>query len=171
MKWYVWIICIIIIVTGTFLAIDGYKLLSAKSATYGKYEYISNEQKEIFNEKLTALVFETQNDKEYTASKDFDVCEFDGTKGNFEILVNGLPCFSNEVSSGEIVGAFKLDFRNTKNEITSSVNLNIKISFLATRTVIEFTTIDVNNSVLMLEEYIANNGLSIKIVENLEVKK
>ena len=170
MKWYWWIICIIIIIGGVFCAIDGYKLLTAKSATYGTYEYIPNVQTSIFEEKLTGIVFETEDDKVYTATKLFETQSFDGNAGDYELLINNLPCYSQKVSSGKIEGTFKMDFKNAEGEIISSANVKVTVSFMASNTVIDLVLENENNSIFMFEQFIDNNGLDIKIVENLEVE-
>lgn len=167
MKWYQWLFCILIMLITPFIVIDGYKLLTAKSNTYGYYVYIPNTQSTFFNEKLTGVALTSQDDVSYVWSKTFDKVDFNGLLSDYEILINDNPCYFNKVYAGKIESVFKLDYRDVENNILTTSSLDISISFLDSGVVLNLSLINDNDNLIFFEEYINNNGLDFKVVENI----
>lgn len=168
MKWWQWIICLIIIVVGAFCAVDTVKYLTASSKTFGDYKYVPSNYIEFFEEDMQSLALEdADGDGYYTYSKKIRHIDFDGTQKNYELLVNDVICYSNEVNAGAIKAVLKLDFKTVENTINGSCTVNITVAFYESGTQITIGVQDDNNALINFENYVANSGFTLKVVEVL----
>lgn len=166
MKWWQWLICIAIILIGSFCAIDSYKMITAGNKTTGQYKYVPNYYSSFFKENLVAMALtDSDGDGYFTYEKTFAKQEFDGTKKAYLLMVNNLPCYTQTVKAGAIQGNFKMDFKDTDNNTIGSVDLNISISFLDSGTKVVLGCKDENNAILNLTDYASNNNFFVEVVE------
>ena len=166
MKWWQWLICVVLIIAGTFCAIDTVKYFLAGSKTYGDYKYVPNYYSSFYKENLVAMALTDEDgDGYYTYTKKTDVKDFDGLSHDYTLLVNEVCCYTTDVKAGAISGVFKVDLKNIDNEVTSSFEVNISIAFYESGTTIIVGIDDINNSLLAFEEYVSNNGFIVEIVE------
>lgn len=163
MKWYQWLFCILIISLGIYCSIDGYKIITAKSNTYGNYKYFSNETSEFFVADCIDCNFENvQNDK-YVWVGVFDHKDFNGITSDYILLVNNIPTYGQITSPGSMTGSCVLDFLDTNANVSGFLNFNIIVNFYSTGTEVKIFMPKTSTSLDNFINYKIANGLEIKV--------
>lgn len=167
MKWYSYLICIVLIISGIFCGINLVEIWSQKSGVYGSIESIEtqNNYNEVVKFDLGTISFESDNNVDYSYSYSDGYKEFDGTSVNYSLLVNDSIVSNVVFESGKIIADVNFNFYGSDGEVDSVANLNIYIEFLSDRTEISITTKNENNSMAYLMRYVNTNGFTIKVVE------
>lgn len=165
-----YVLAFVIIVAGVFCGIRLYKEVKAESYINGSIDISNRFTQESFNYSSTSVVFyhdlydETNT---YTFEKDLlKVDDFDGTKNNYQLVLNDYVLLDTSISAGTVFSTLYIDFYNTDGEIVCSAYMDISIKFLSNKTVLSFAT-QGNENASFLEQYFADNGIRLRVIEIL----
>lgn len=170
MKWYTYIICFLLIIAGVFCGTSVFMEMSEESYINGSIDITNSSTQESFYYSNSSLVFyndiydETET---YYYTIDLTAIEdFDGLNKDYDVYVNGYEIFDESIYAGRVECILNLTFYNTDAESLDNAALNIKIEFLADKSTLTIYT-TTYTSATYLESYFENNGLLIKINENI----
>lgn len=170
MKWYTYLICIVLIVVGVFCGIELYQEIKAESYVNGQIDISNKFSQESFNYSSSSVVFyddlydETET---YTFDKELlKVEDFNGKEKEYQVVLNDYVLIDSEINSGSIFSVLNMDFYDTNGNIVCNSTLNISIKFLSNKTQLTLTT-NGNESASYLEQYFADNGIRLKVMEIL----
>lgn len=166
MKWYSYLICIVLIISGIFCGINLVEIWSQKSGVYGSIESIEtqNNYNEVVKFDLGTISFESDNNVDYSFTYTDGYIEFDGNS-DYSLLINDSLVSDVIFEAGKIIADAKFKFYGSDGKVVSLAELNIYIEFLSDKTVISITTKNNNNSMAYLMRYVNVNGFVIKVVE------
>lgn len=159
-----------VIVAGVFCGIRLFKEIKAESYINGSIDISNRFTQESFNYSSTSVVFyhdlydETNT---YTFEKDLlKVENFDGVKNRYQLVLNDYILLDTQISAGTVFSKLYIDFYDTSGEIVHSAYMDIAIKFLSNKTALSFSTVG-NENASFLEQYFADNGIRLKVVELL----
>lgn len=169
MKWWQWIMCFIIISSGIFFTIDGIKILTTKSKTYGNYEYISNENLEIFKAECPDIVFNDMkvDNGYYIWNKTFEHIDFNGIQNDYILLINDCLTYNEISSAGSMKSNFNIDFIGTDGNVIGSMSVGLIINFFASNTEIQLSLFKDEENLNNFYNYLTNYGFTIKIFKGV----
>ena len=160
-----------VIVAGVFCGIRLFKEIKAESYINGSIDISNRFTQESFNYSSTSVVFyhdlydETNT---YTFEKDLlKVENFDGVKNRYQLVLNDYILLDTQISAGTVFSKLYIDFYDTSGEIVHSAYMDIAIKFLSNKTALSFSTVG-NENASFLEQYFADNGIRLKVVELLD---
>ena len=161
----------VIIVAGVFCGIRLFKEIKAESYINGSIDISNRFTQDSFNYSSTSVVFyhdiydETNT---YTFEKDLlKVENFDGAKNRYQLVLNDYVLLDTQISAGAVFSKLYMDFYDTSGNIVSSAYMDIAIKFLSNKTALSFSTVG-NENASFLEQYFADNGIRLKVVELLD---
>jgi hypothetical protein len=163
MKWYIRLICIALIITGFFTSFSLWLNLTAESSTHGEITIAESEQIGIFDKSFNYLVFTSTgipNVVEYSESYSARV-DFDGNRNDYEIQVNGYPCYINTVSAGRIAGSFSMTFYNLSGQAIVNAILEISLSFYNDHTELKIVMNNAGIAASYFNNYVSSDGFNI----------
>lgn len=170
MKWYTYLICFILIIVGVFCSIELYKEVKAESYINGSIDISNQFEAESFNYSSTSVVFyhDLYDDTNtYTFDKELiKVEDFDGKNKKYNVVLNDYILLDTEFNSGSIFSTFEIDFYNTEGSIICNAEMKISIKFLSNKTQLTLTTVG-KECASFLEQYFADNGIRLRVVEIL----
>lgn len=166
----IYLCCFAIIVAAVFCGIRLYKEVTAASYVNGSIDISNRFSQESFNYSSTSVVFyhDIYDDTgTYTFKKDLlKVENFDGVKNKYHIELNDYILLDTTITAGTVLSTVYIDFYDTSGEIACSSKMDISIKFLSNKTVLSFVTVG-NENASFLEQYFADNGIRLKVVEIL----
>ena len=156
--------CTICIVSG---CISTGKIIESRKSTnsyiYGDIVYEVESKKAITTINLDTLnLYEGQNN-EYYYMEELAAVDFDGTKDDYLIYVNGVASREQKLQAGIIEGYREMKFKNTAGEVTACVKLKIKFEFLSSKTKFTITVEKVEDNLTYLNQDVTENGLNISV--------
>lgn len=170
MKWYTYLICIVLIVVGVFCGIELYHEIKAESYVNGSIDISNKFSQESFNYSSSSVVFYHNLDDEtktYTFDKELlKVEDFNGEEKEYQVVLNDYVLIDSEINSGSIFSVLNMDFYDTNGNIVCSSIMNISIKFLSNKTQLTLTTTGDENA-SYLEQYFSDNGIRLKVMEIL----
>lgn len=167
MKWYVYLICFILIVVGIFSSIKLIEIFNISSQEYGTAITIEteNEYEEISKFDFGIISFETEDYINFSSITTYASQEFDGENKDYLLLFNDQPAINIIIGSGKISGDVVLVFYDLAGEITSKAELHFVVEYFASQTRVTVTITNENDSIAYLESYMGINGAILKVVE------
>lgn len=174
MKWYGYVICLVLIVVGAFSGIQLYRELKAESYVNGSIDITNKFSQESFNYSATSLVFyhDLYDDTDtYSFEKDLTkIDDFNGQIKKYEVTLNKYYLTNAEIKAGSIYATTTIDFYNTDGEQIEEAEMQLSILFLSDKTKLTITTKG-KQSASFLEQYFKDNGIRLCVNEILrEVK-
>ncbi len=166
MKWYSYLLCFILILSGVFCSIGLVHEFNVESGVYGTFESVEtiNKYNDVLKVDKGVIPFETENYKDYTAVVTEEYTYFDGKYNDYAVMFNGNLLSDVQIYAGKITASINLNFYDNYGEkITTSV-VNILIEFFDSNTKITFTTQNIDNSYAYLNQYMNVNGSVLKVV-------
>ena len=176
MKWYTYVICLLLIVVGAFCGTQLYRELKAESYVNGSIDITNKFSQESFNYYATSLVFyhdEIYDDTNtYTFEKDLTkVDDFNGQANTYEVTLNKYVLTNAEIKAGSVYTTVTIDFYNTNGEQIQEADMQISILFLSDKTKLTITTTGKQNAGF-LEQYFKDIGIRLCVNQILkEVKQ
>lgn len=166
MKWYTYLLCLILIVTGAFCTVELVDLFSVQSGEYGSViSYYTQENYEEFSRfDYGTIDFDTEDFTNYINISTFGSQDFDGTKETYTMFFNGQPLNNVVQTAGRINGDLSLKFYDLNGEEITTVDIHFMVEYLASATKVTISTTNVNNSVSYLNAYMEINGAVLKVV-------
>ena len=163
MKWFQYLLCLIVILSGIYCGIETVKMVTAKSDTVGSYVYVKESPKPLFSTKMSEISL-SKKDNSYTWSKTYDAVKFDGKNNKYEFTLNDRPAYAVTTTAGTANCEFVLSFKDTNANVIQRVSLFIDLKFFE-----NYTTLDVSltgdMAYSLMSDYIACNGLSLAVTE------
>ncbi|MBQ7973937.1 MAG: hypothetical protein IJ295_03230 [Clostridia bacterium] len=169
MKWYVRLICVVIIIVGVFSFINLSNVWSKESAVVGSPTTIESQNNYdlVFKQDYGVVTFETEDYVNYVNKSAFADCEFDGLRNEYRVLVNDKLLTDVEVTAGQIKGVYLLNYYLTNGEVGSTAKLDISISFYDDKTEVTISMKNENDSYAYLNRYMGKNGFILKVVKGV----
>lgn len=167
MKWYHYLICLVLIVCGIISAVKLTEIFSVKSSEYGSViTFESENDLDIVSKyNLEYLNFESNNYIDYSCVITDSPVEFDGSDKDYLLIFNNQVADNVVLSNGKISGTFKFNFYDLDNQLITTSIVNIVIKYYSSETEITATTKNENNSLAYLNSYMNINGCVLKVVE------
>lgn len=170
MKWYWYIICVILVLLGVFCGIQLYREVKAESYVNGSIDISNKFSQESFKYTNTSVVFyhDIYDDTDtYTFEADcLKVDDFNGLTNTYQVVLNDYILLESEINAGSVFTNVNLDFYDTYGEIIKSVDMQISIKFLSDKTQLTLATTG-NENASFLEQYFSNNGIRLYVNEIL----
>lgn len=171
MKWYVYLICFVLMIAGTFCGIRLYQLATAESYVNGSINIENKFSMESFSYASTSVEFYNDlYDPTESYSYEIDlkkVTDFDGAKKQYQIVMNDYFLLDTQISAGTVFAKAYIDFYGTDGKIVCSATLDISIKFLSNKTTLTLSTTGGENASFLMQ-YFADNGIRLKVVEILK---
>lgn len=168
MRWWGYIICFVLIIAGVFCGIQLYKEVKAESYVNGSIDISNKFSQESFKYKSTSAVFyhDLYDDTDtYYFEKDLLKTEnFDGEKRTYKVMLNDYNLFNAEISVGAVFAVVTIDFYDTQGQLVKSADMNVSVKFLSNKTQLTLATVG-NENAQFLEQYFADNGFKLQIIE------
>lgn len=167
MKWYNYLICFLLIILGTFSCIKLVDIWTRTSSVVGEPTTIEtqNNYELVCKYDLGTMIFDTEDYQTYTSNNSYAHLDFDGTDGNYKLLVNDSLLSNVTVNAGKIEADYSRNFYDIDKTVITTVNLEIEINFYNDETQIVIKTKNVNNSQAYLMQYMATDGFILKVVK------
>lgn len=170
MKWYWYIICVILVLLGVFCGIQLYKEVKAESYVNGSIDISNKFSQESFKYTNTSVVFYhdiyDETDTYIFEADCLKVDDFNGLTNTYQVVLNDYILLESEINAGSIFTNVNLDFYDTYGEIIKSVDMQISIKFLRDKTQLTLATTG-NENASFLEQYFSNNGIRLYVNEIL----
>lgn len=163
-----YVLAFVLIVVGVFCGIRLYKEIKAESYVNGSIDISNRFTQESFNYSSTSVVFyhDLYDDTDtYSFETDLlKVDDFDGKTKTYRIVLNNYILLNYEINAGSVFATVNIDFYDTQGEIVNSATMQISVKFLSNKTTLTLTTKG-NENASFLEQYFADNGIRLQIVE------
>lgn len=160
----------VIIVAAVFCGIRLYKEIKAESYINGSIDISNRFAQESFNYSSTSAVFyhDLYDDTDtYSFEKDLlKVDDFDGKAKTYQVVLNDYVLLNTEINAGSVFATVDMDFYDTDGQIVNSATMKISVLFLSNKSTLTLTTTGKENA-SFLEQYFADNGIRLKIIEIL----
>ena len=165
-----YLLAFVLIVVGVFCGIQLYKEIKAESYINGSIDISNRFTQESFNYSSTSVVFyHDLYDDTDTYSFEIDLLKvenFDGKTKTYNIVLNGYVLLNCEINAGSVFATVDMDFYDTRGEIVNSATMKISVKFLSNKTTLTLATTG-NENASFLEQYFADNGIRLQIIEIL----
>ena len=168
MKWYVYLICFVLVIAGAFCGIRLYTLATREGYINGSIDIQNQFSMESFSYANTTVefyhdIYDTTNTYEYSTDL-LRVDDFDGAAKAYQVVLNDYILLDTQVSAGSVFSKVYLDFYNTGGSRICAAFLNISVKFLSNKTTLTLTTTGGENA-SFLTQYFKDNGIKLKIIE------
>ncbi len=168
MKWYVYVICVVLIVAGCFCGGLLYREVTKESYTNGSIDISNKFSQEAFYYSNSQVTFYGESEDEngvYSYLNDvLKVSDFDGSEKQYQVLLNDYVCFDTDIQAGSIDAVYSMDFYDTSNNLACSGDLEISIKFLSDRTSLKLS-VKTYTLASYFEQYFSDNGIHLKVIE------
>ena len=166
MKWYHYIICLVLIFVGVISTFNLVDIFSAKSGEYGKvfvYETPGYDN-EFSRFDYGSIDFDTEDYYQYKNVSTFATQDFDGVKNEYTLYFNDQPLNNIVQTAGRISGELTVKFYDTDGQVATTAQLNVVIEYLASATKVTMTINNDDNAVSYLNTYMEINGAILRVV-------
>lgn len=164
MKWWGYLICIALIISGVFCGIGLIKQIKAESYINGTLTDKNEFSQENFHYTTTQFtMYHDAYDETDTYYYDINLTpveDFDGECNDYELYVNNYRLFDVTVNFGSINANMPLNFYDVYSEVMNASNIKINLSFYANKTNLNISVIGFESS-KFVTSYFVNNGLNI----------
>ena len=165
-----YIVCFLMITVGGISGIQLYKEVKAESYVNGTIDISNQFRQESFNYYNTSLVFyHYLYDDTDTYSFEIDtlkVDDFNGKDKKYQVWLNDYYLLNTDFNSGSIFSVVYMDFYDTQGIMVNNAEMQISIRFLSNKTSLRIVT-QGNVNASYLEQYFADNGIRLRVVEIL----
>jgi len=166
MKWYGYLICIVLIVSGLFCGIGLFKELNSESYVNGSLTAKNEFSQESFSYSTTSFAM-YQDGNNFVFEIDLiPVVDFNGIENNYYVYINNYKLFDIEIGAGSIIGNMLIDFYDTNNNLLCESLLKVNINFYSHKTNLKMVVDDVIESEF-ITNYFTNNGLRVKVIKGV----
>lgn len=172
MKWYVYVICVVLIIASVFCGINLYKEIKAESYINGQIDITNRFSQESFCYSATSLVFNLDTYADVPETYIFEqsslkVDDFNAEKKNYQVKLNNYIIFDTQINAGSVFANVHIDFYDTNGELTQGADMKISILFLSDKTQLKFVVVGQESRAFM-EKYFADNGIRLQVIEIIE---
>ena len=167
LKWYVYLICAVIITVAIFCGLQMFEMFNVKNGVYGEPSTIEQQQgyEEVVRYDFGLLVLEDDNeDTYYNYYQSYAPVDFNGNLNTYSMYFNSQPVQNIEQTSGSLSGDITFTFYNTEGNQISTARLYIRIAFYEGATQVRLDMRDLNNAVSYFTTYMNYNGAVLKVL-------
>jgi len=144
--------------------------VKAESYVNGQIDISNKFSQESFNYSSTSVTFyhDLYDDTEiYSFEKDLlKVDDFNGLEKEYQIILNDYILIGSEINAGSVFSTITMDFYDTEGQMIHQSTMQISIQFLSNKTQLSLATTG-ESSAKFLEQYFADNGIRLRILEIL----
>ena len=168
MKWYSYVICVVLILVGTYFGICFGQELTSTSYVNGSIDISKQFSQESFCYSNSSVVFyPTAGGEEYDFEIDLlEVDGFDAERKDYTVRLNKYDLIDTESTGGSISANVEMDFYNVDGTLAHNGKMSILIRFLSTKTQLKMSCPDAL-SASYFEQYFTDNGIKLEVIENL----
>ena len=168
MKWYVYLICFVLVIAGAFCGIRLYTLATRESYINGSIDIQNRFSMESFSYANTTVefyhdIYDTSDNFSYSTEL-LRVDDFNGAENTYQVVLNGYILPDVQITSGSVFVKVYIDFYNTNGDIVCSAFLNVSVKFLSNKTTLTLSTSGGQNA-SFFTQYFKDNGIRLKIIE------
>ncbi len=144
MKWYVYLICFILVIAGAFCGIRLYQLVTAESYVNGSIDIENQFTMESFSYANTAVefyhdVYDTTDT--YAYSVDLRrVDDFNGADNTYQVTLNGYYILDAQITAGSVFCKVNMEFYDTDGNLIHTAFVNVSVKFLSDKTALTVST-------------------------------
>jgi len=166
-KWK-FIVCPVLIILGIFALANVIQIFTAESRNYGAPRFEREQIVEMaYFDTPFLMLLPVGNTNQMTAQ--LPAFDFDGTRNDYEILVNGYSARLVRHAAGMVEGVFDIAFFNIYGQLAARASLNIRFEFTSTQTQFSVTSTSTNNELAYLNQWIENLGFRVSVVYRLQI--
>ena len=169
------LIVLAFIVTGALSAFTGWHYYNTHSNIVGEfeqhdpYEDFNYYEYEIEDFVLNQPVY---NSLEHIVGYDYFISyatsiEFDGTKNQYELLLNNRPCEETYSAYGKLYGLTTICFDNVYGREREKIDLKITFTFYQSKIDLRISTNATTSNADMLQEYFKIEKFNLRIIEKI----
>lgn len=170
MKWYMYIICFVLIIIGGVCGIQLYKEIKAENYINGSIDITNRFSQESFNYSSSSVVFyHDLYDDTNTYSYEQDLLkveDYNGQTKTYELWLNDFILLDTEFNAGSIYSTVLIDFYNEYGTVIKHTTFKISIKFLSSKSTLSISTIGQENAEF-LQQFFTDNGIRLRVVEIL----
>lgn len=174
MKFWSYIISLVLIVAGVICGIMYFEKVSAESYVTGSIDIENKFVSESFNYTASSLSFSDVDDSsESSSNKHFyfttnllPVENFNGEECSYSVTLNGCDIYDVKTSLGIVSFDFELNFYAPDGSLSFESLMHCNITFLNNKTVLRFDCYGEENK-NYLETYFSGNGIRLTVLESL----
>jgi len=154
------LICLCIFVLALFAGYDLYKVYSVESQVFGNVVLSKEEKVYEFAKTYSFIIFD--NNLSFIDELP-EPYKFNGTRDDYQLLINGYPCLINQVYAGYISGVFSLDFYDIDGQLGASIEITVTVQFFHDKTRIIITTTNENNAISYFNNLMEKYGFTMEV--------
>jgi len=172
MKWYTYVICVVLIIFGTFCAINLHKEVKAESYVNGSIDIENKFSQESYKYSNTSVVFNLDSYADVPETYVFEnnsakLDDFNAEKKDYQVKLNDYILLDADIRTGSIFANVHMDFYDTDGQLRHGADMKMSILFLDDKTQLRFVVVG-QESKAFIEKYFANNGIRLRVVEIVE---
>ena len=171
MKWYSYIICVVLIVLGVFCGCNFYREVTAKSYINGSINITNQFTQESFKYCADGLFFDLDSYADTPETYVFEANlkpteNFDASKKDYQVKLNKFNLIEAEINPGSVYADVDFDFHGSDGELVQGTKMKMSILFLSDKTQLRFVVIG-QESRAFVEKYFSDNGIRLFVNEIL----
>jgi hypothetical protein len=169
MKWYVYVICFLLMLGGVFCGIRLYSLVTRQSYVNGSINIENRFSATSFSYYNTAGVplyhslYDTTDIYSYQNDL-LPVADFNGRDKNYQVILNGYVLIESEIYAGAVSAVAHMEFYNVDGALACASVLNVSVTFFSDKTVLTIST-NGAKSAGYIAQYFRDNGVRLEVVE------
>lgn len=176
MKWYVYVICIVLVFCGAFCGVLLYEEFTAESYINGSIDISNQFSQESFSYSSSSVVFynDIYDDEDiyYFETDLLKVDDFNGLINSYQVIINDYVLIDTTIYAGSVNSILLMEFYNTSGILDCVASLNISIQFFSDKTTLLLTVVgndDYSGFVQSryFEQYFSDNGIRLQVLEIL----
>ena len=167
MKWWGYLICAICVIAGVICSVFLYQTVRAKSYVNGDIDISNKFVQESFCYVSSSVVLAEDKDIDgcFTFDKELlPVESFNGEKNDYKIQFNDYEFFDVDITAGTVKGNYSISFYDENNKLLCYAPFGLDVTFLSNKTLLKISTVG-EKEAQFLNQYFADNGLTLKIIE------
>lgn len=171
MKWYVYVICIVLIILGVLCGIKLYKEIRSESYINGSIDIENIFSQKDFAYSTTSFTFyhdlydETNT---YVFEQNLlPVEDFNGLENQYLVFFNDKLITSTQITAGAVYSTIEMDFYSISGSLISKVQANLSLKFFSDKTNL-LVSVQGQENANLFEQYAKANDFRLKIEKILE---
>ena len=171
MKWYVYVICVVLIILGILCGIKLYKEIKSESYVNGSIdiENIFSQKDFAYSTTSFTLYHDLYDDTNtYVFEQNLlQVEDFNGLENQYLVFFNDKLITNPQITAGAVYSTIEMDFYSISGNLISKVQANLSLKFFSDKTNL-LVSVQGQENANLFEQYAKANGFRLKIEKILE---
>ena len=171
MKWYVYVICVVLIILGILCGIKLYKEIKSESYVNGSIdiENIFSQKDFAYSTTSFTLYHDLYDDTNtYVFEQNLlQVEDFNGLENQYLVFFNDKLITNTQITAGAVYSTIEIDFYSISGNLISKVQANLSLKFFSDKTNL-LVSVQGQENANLFEQYAKANGFRLKIEKILE---